>query len=285
MAFIYKITNLITNKVYIGETNRTISIRWKQHKSRAKDPAYTEYLYLSMRKHGIENFIIEEIEQCLPEERFNRETFYILQYNSLAPNGYNLVLSQNGPTPEMMNIALSYWNDGLSIIGISNKLHMNVKTISVYLKTLGITQEEIFARRVKNIGMYSSKEVNQYNLQGELINEWPSASEAAKKLSLNVASITKSCTGNLLTYNDCIWQYKNSDNIEEIILEVSTKKKIGKNKKTVIQLNSNKEIVQTFESASAAGRHFNKAHTAIANAARNGTMAYGYYWKYEGENK
>lgn len=52
MAFIYKITNLITNKVYIGETNRTISIRWSQHKMRAKDESYTEYLYLSMRKYG-----------------------------------------------------------------------------------------------------------------------------------------------------------------------------------------------------------------------------------------
>lgn len=93
MAFIYKITNLITNKVYIGETNRTISIRWTQHKMRAKDESYTEYLYLSMRKYGAENFIVEEVEECDPEVRFERETFYILKYNSLAPNGYNLVLS------------------------------------------------------------------------------------------------------------------------------------------------------------------------------------------------
>lgn len=28
MSYIYKITNLITNKCYIGETNRTVSIRW-----------------------------------------------------------------------------------------------------------------------------------------------------------------------------------------------------------------------------------------------------------------
>lgn len=29
MAYIYKITNLINNKIYIGETSRTIQARWK----------------------------------------------------------------------------------------------------------------------------------------------------------------------------------------------------------------------------------------------------------------
>lgn len=285
MAFIYKITNLITNKVYIGETNRTISIRWSQHKMRAKDESYTEYLYLSMRKYGAENFIVEEVEECDPEVRFERETFYILKYNSLAPNGYNLVLSQNGPTPESMKIALDYWNNGLSIIGISEKLHMNPKTISNYLKSLGVTQEDIFNRRSKNIGIFSSKAVNQYSLQGELINEWPSASEAAKQHLLNVSSICKACTGKLLTYNGYIWQYKNADDIEEIVLKVSKTKKIGKNKKPVLQFDKNKNFIQTFESASAAARFLNKNPSAISFAARNGGTAYGYYWKYKGEDE
>ena len=55
MSYIYKITNLITNKSYIGETNRTVSIRWAQHKIRAKDVNNTEYLYNSIRKYGINN--------------------------------------------------------------------------------------------------------------------------------------------------------------------------------------------------------------------------------------
>lgn len=281
MAFIYKITNLINGKVYIGETNRTINIRWQQHKSRVKDPSYTEYLYLSMRKYGVENFAIEEIEQCSPENRFERETYYILKYNSLAPNGYNLILSQNGPTPESMQAALSYWNDGLSLVGIGNKLHMDPKTISGYLKSLGITQEKIFERRAKNTGKYSSKVVIQYTLAGEEIQEWPSGTAAAKALNLNTASICKCCTGSLLTYNNYVWQYKDADNIENIILQISTTKKVGKNSKPVMQLDENKQVVNIFESASAAGRFFNRTHSAIAFAARNGTKAYGYYWQYK----
>ena len=99
MSFIYKITNKINGKMYIGETNRAINVRWRQHKSRAKDSQYTEYLYQAMRKYGIENFTIECLEQCCPEERFHKETDYIILYDTLAPNGYNLVLSQDGPTP------------------------------------------------------------------------------------------------------------------------------------------------------------------------------------------
>ena len=41
--------------------------------------------------YGINNFKIEVLEECDPEERFERETYYIIALNTLAPNGYNLV--------------------------------------------------------------------------------------------------------------------------------------------------------------------------------------------------
>ena len=61
MAYIYKITNNINGKVYIGETTRTVQIRWNQHKTRARNTQFTEYLYNAMRKYGIENFSAEEV--------------------------------------------------------------------------------------------------------------------------------------------------------------------------------------------------------------------------------
>ena len=118
---------------------------------------YTEYLYNAMRLYGIDNFIIEELEQCSPENRFERETYYILLYNTLAPNGYNLILSQDGPTPEVIKMILDYWNEGLSIVGISDKLHLNPKTVSAHLKSNGISQTDIFKRRSNILGKNSSK--------------------------------------------------------------------------------------------------------------------------------
>ena len=90
MTGIYKITNTITKKVYIGLSN-DIEQRWKTHKKRYKiesDKEYEKYLYRSFRKYGLEAFTFEVIEECPPEELSNREIYWISYYDSYA-NGYN----------------------------------------------------------------------------------------------------------------------------------------------------------------------------------------------------
>lgn len=86
--FIYKISNKINEKVYIGLTTNTIKERWRQHCQTAK--SNSRPLYCAMRKYGIENFYIEEIDaaETLPELG-QLERKYIKQYNSQI-NGYNL---------------------------------------------------------------------------------------------------------------------------------------------------------------------------------------------------
>lgn len=63
MYHIYKITNKIDNKFYIGYTSRkNPMLRWSIHKAYAKKPYNNHgngYLYNAMRKHGIENFSFE----------------------------------------------------------------------------------------------------------------------------------------------------------------------------------------------------------------------------------
>ena len=98
MKGIYKITNNITHKVYIGQTTDS-NRRWKDHKRLAFTPNHKEYnkaLYQAMRKYGIENFsfnLIEEIEN--KNERNNREIYWINYYNSYN-NGYNESLGGDG---------------------------------------------------------------------------------------------------------------------------------------------------------------------------------------------
>ena len=286
MASIYKITNQINGKVYIGETTRTVAARWRQHKSRAKLSEYTEYLYNAIRKYGIENFTIEEIEKCSDEDRFKIETEYITQYRSWVGfedcNGYNLALSQEGVAPIMAQEILNCWNDGLTIVQISERLHINVKTISLSLKNCGITQEQIFERRKLNSGKHNRKPIIQYDMNGEYINRYVSISEATKAMNKTSPSqIQKSCAGKIsLTAYGYIWQYEDDDNIEEIVSILKTKNKKGENKKRIQQFDLDGKFIQEYESASAAGRAFGKAHTAFAKAAREDRIAYGYKWKY-----
>lgn len=57
MAFIYKITNDINQKIYIGMTERTIKERFKEHCQEYKrERAEKRPLYSAMKKYGIEHF-------------------------------------------------------------------------------------------------------------------------------------------------------------------------------------------------------------------------------------
>lgn len=94
---IYKITNLINNKIYIGKTTRSLDVRWKEHIQDSKNGKTP--LYLAIQKYGIENFKIEIIQDDIFDiEELNRlEQYYIQQYDSLSHNnGYNIALGGDG---------------------------------------------------------------------------------------------------------------------------------------------------------------------------------------------
>lgn len=100
---IYKITNTVTNKVYIGQT-RSHRLNHKKyrpfgHMGRFKDhihEAYStkknisRYLNASILKHGPEKFTCDLIHICKVSDLDEREKEYIIEYNSKFPNGYNL---------------------------------------------------------------------------------------------------------------------------------------------------------------------------------------------------
>lgn len=86
---IYRVSNTINGKVYIGITNE-FKRRLKEHKYHSKSGS--GLLYRSIRKYGIENFKFEVIEICkdLNETRL-REIFWINEYKSFDRGfGYNL---------------------------------------------------------------------------------------------------------------------------------------------------------------------------------------------------
>lgn len=90
--YIYKITNNINNKCYVGQTVRTVDIRYKEHFTKySKNSKYKSALYNAMEKYGKENFSVNTIEECDCLSNLNeREIFWIKELNTLAPNGYNL---------------------------------------------------------------------------------------------------------------------------------------------------------------------------------------------------
>ena len=87
---IYKITNTVNGKIYVGQTIRTLEERKWQHINTAKH-GHKNHLYNAMQKYGIENFKFEKICDVDNIEDLNiLERYYIAKYNCIE-DGYNMV--------------------------------------------------------------------------------------------------------------------------------------------------------------------------------------------------
>lgn len=86
---IYKITNDINSKLYIGQTTKTLEERIKSHRNSFVSGKDT-HLYRAMRKYGWEKFHFHIIVEVDDQETLNElEAFYISKYDTIR-NGYNM---------------------------------------------------------------------------------------------------------------------------------------------------------------------------------------------------
>lgn len=89
MMAIYKITNNLDNKIYIGQTiqqdpMRRIKFHFKDYISNHG------YIHRAIKKYGHQNFSIEILENTTDPFLLNKlETYNISYYNCMSPNGYN----------------------------------------------------------------------------------------------------------------------------------------------------------------------------------------------------
>lgn len=91
---IYKITNLVNGKVYVGKTRmRYPAQRWRQHRHAART-GLTTYLYKALRKYGVENFKFEVIDEATTQAEFDeKENVWIDFLGTLdRSKGYNIRL-------------------------------------------------------------------------------------------------------------------------------------------------------------------------------------------------
>lgn len=88
-GLIYKHTNKVNGKSYVGQTVYSMEKRWREHCSFANKNR-TCYFYRAIVKHGKDAFEHEILEDNIPQDKLNeREIFYIEKYGTFD-NGYNL---------------------------------------------------------------------------------------------------------------------------------------------------------------------------------------------------
>lgn len=97
MGYIYKITNIQNNKIYIGKTKYSIYNRFESHIRAAFKSNRKYYFYNAIRKYGKDNFKIDLIEECDNSILSEREKYWISFYNSIDKSiGYNSTLGGEG---------------------------------------------------------------------------------------------------------------------------------------------------------------------------------------------
>ena len=87
--WIYKITNIQNNKVYIGQTIRPIQDRFHRHINDALNNILDTHFARAIRKYGKNNFIIEQIDQAQTQNELNKKEQYWIQYYNSVQEGYN----------------------------------------------------------------------------------------------------------------------------------------------------------------------------------------------------
>lgn len=244
MGYIYKITNSKNNKVYIGQTIKSRPTdRYSQHKYLANHPEQEKgisYLHRAMLNDGLENFIFDIIEEVDNNRLDEREIFWIKEYNSLAPNGYN-ISSGGGGTPGHSRI---------QTLDERKKRQQSNRQFYIEHPEAKIASSE----RTKNLWRDENyrKQVTESNRK--YYQEHPEKFKGE---------------------NNPMYGKKHTEEaLEKIRANAATKKiKIAQlNKETL-------EVIQIFDGVRDAEKALKVSHGWLSKAARTNKVAYGYRWK------
>lgn len=173
IGYIYKITNLINQKAYIGKTMFNIEKRWKEHQKESKTQrSQNRPLYRAMNKYGVENFSIEVLEEVDINELSIKEIYWIGYYDTYN-NGYNATLGGDGKILYDYNDFAALYEQGYTIKQIGELYNCDTEHIGYILKQMGYDTK---ANAMKTW----SKKVCAYDKQDKFIQEFDSMDSAAR---------------------------------------------------------------------------------------------------------
>ena len=125
MIGIYKITNNINGKIYIGQSNN-IQRRFSEHQTKGSISRIP--VDIAIQKYGKENFSFEVLEECSVEELNTKETEWITYFNSIE-NGYNCSLGGDQQSTGSNNGRAILTEDEVKIIRQAYANHLRRKDV------------------------------------------------------------------------------------------------------------------------------------------------------------
>jgi group I intron endonuclease len=211
-GIIYTVTNKETKMVYVGLTTKSLEERKKDHIKKSKKGK--SYLFQNaIATHGPDAFRWEKVDYATTiDELAQKEKAYILKYNS-KEDGYNQ--SEGG---EIQKSVYRYDASTGKVVG-------KYKSLKDAGAKFNLTKQDLSkvclsVNKLSNgfVWSYSStfptdlkdnrkKVVQQLTLDGTLITEYKSVSEASKLTGCNKTSIAKVCRGERQSCGGYSWKY------------------------------------------------------------------------------
>ncbi len=288
--YIYKSTNTINGKVYIGQTSDFKSRKWQHERGYEKEDCI---FHRALQKYGAENFIWEIIDVVEGKENANRaEKKYIEEYHSFKPNGYNMTKGGEGG---------SMWNARpIVCLTLDGKFVKRYDSAGQAEKNDGYCNSDVLVscknpnRTCKgNIFMFedeykkngarsyqkpestSKKRIIQCNQYGEYIATFDSVQEAAEKTGANRTTISGVLTKKYKKANGFIFVYENEFPIKNLDDYIQNKKG-----RKVAQINpKTNEVINIFDRISDAGKTLGVSYKVIHKVVDlPGRTAYGFKW-------
>ena len=205
---VYKVTNKVNGKVYIGITSKGISARWKEHLYSAERECPFK-LHRAIRKYGKENFSIELIDFCNSwDELTEKEQYYIAQYDSMNDEkGYNMTEGGDGTFGRMHS---EETKEKIRQKSLGREV---TEATRLKLSESGkvVTEARKVYRESGKIGATRRKPVLQYTSDGKFIKEYEGVNKAGKETGIAPTTIIsalkrKNVVGSKV--NPYIWVYK-----------------------------------------------------------------------------
>lgn len=178
MGFIYKVTNKINGKCYIGQSIFIIEKRFKEHlrDSQRKDYCNRPF-YSAINKYGKENFILELIEEVDNNLLNEREKYWIKYYRSYVGfidcNGYNATLGGDSKLTKDYEVIINEY------LKVKSKERV-AKNLKCCIETVNRALESNHIKTISNCGGQKIIRINPDTLEKK---EYESIRQAAMEIS------------------------------------------------------------------------------------------------------
>lgn len=257
---VYKATNKINNKVYIGITTKTLEHRMKIHLRDSKNK--DTYFYRAIRKYGFDNFTWEIIDTASTvKELEEKEKYYISIYNSFDNKelGYN---TQSGGHNLYKITNEERMNRSVRVRGENNPMYgkpgtwLNKKFSEAHKLHISNALKGMKKDYMRGGNNPSARSVINMTT-GEIFDTVLSAAES---VGANYNSITKTLKKEEKIFKGCYWEYLDNIDVNNIKLKTPD---IDKCKRKRVMCIENGMI---FESITNAAEYFECSRKKIRDA-------------------